>query len=362
MPLTLVQNLTSSSFAVPPPVARVLRAGGSCEVDLTEAQLSDSSLRKAESSGFISLTAVVEPAIVESGVKKEDIFIVKSYPTEEIESGVPGVGIGEAEYSIVLFERVIAPHTAVFVDLVITSSYSTKPRNGYDGESTDATYRKVSRMVTHSVDNNIMEDVLHPDVVAAGEGDIATSAVVDGISGVFKITATGARLESSQRTYSRGIITCISGNRILQGEKFTISDGVGVPVDFVFDKNSSVVQTGTTRRIAITDATTTQQVVNLILAALGFDTNILNVYRNQGYDLDNSVYLPQVEVAGAYGRGEIDNVPMTETVSDTGFSVTGLSGGLSPLPGLMPHTKYVVRGTYVVVSDMGQSVRLFDEP
>jgi len=358
MSLIRVQNLTASSFAVPPPVARVLRAGGSCEVELTEAQLGDASLRRAEASGLISLVHVVDFSTTEDGVTKEDIFVVSSIPAEEIESLVPGTGINDFDYTKVIFERVVKPNTQAIVDLTVTGHLNIVPRAGLINEypDSDTSYMRYRGVISVDNDGNATESTTTVESSING-ADISATVVYGG--GGITVNGSGQYLGTEVVIPAVGLVTCVAGSLISQGEKITIQDSVHPAVDFVFDKNASVVETGTTRRVIITSLDTSAEVATALAASVAAASATLSVYANQVFDGANNTVALQNSVTAAAAAG---NIPITSTVANTGFSVDGMAGGDATTTGLIAAVKFVVHGTIITVTDMKQAARKFFLP
>ena len=63
MPLVTVQNITSGSFAVPAPVSRVLRAGRSVTLSLSDADAQNPALLAAVTARAIALTVAADPNV-----------------------------------------------------------------------------------------------------------------------------------------------------------------------------------------------------------------------------------------------------------------------------------------------------------
>lgn len=119
-------------------------------------------------------------------------------------------------------------------------------------------------------------------------------------------------------TKATGRIVTPDGSLVLDGEQFVLNDGTNPAVTFEFDTNASVTQTATLRQIVFTGAETATQMRALIKAAIdGAPT--LNIdtsnYGTDGIDLINTVGGPE------------GNQAVTETVTDVGFVVTGMTGG-----------------------------------
>lgn len=137
----------------------------------------------------------------------------------------------------------------------------------------------------------------------------------------FATDATKLRVTSALPTVdtkATGRIVTPAGSLINDGEQFVLNDGSNPAVTFEFDDDASVTQTATLRRIVFTGAETATQMRVLIKAAidaapaLNIDTSN---YGTAGIDLINTTGGPE------------GNQAITETVVDTGFVVTGMTGG-----------------------------------
>lgn len=112
-----------------------------------------------------------------------------------------------------------------------------------------------------------------------------------------------------------GSITAVAGANLIDGETFTISDGVHAAKVFEFDDNASVLP----GHVAVTF--TAGDSANTVAATM-------RVAINAAATLDvtaggsNAV----VSLLNDFG-GTIGNVPVTETVADAGFLVAGMTSG-----------------------------------
>jgi hypothetical protein len=118
-------------------------------------------------------------------------------------------------------------------------------------------------------------------------------------------------------TAATGSIQTIHGSDLADGETFTISDGTNAPAVFEFDLNGAVTPGNlavpfTAAQLATTVKTTIINTINGVGASL-------NVTASSGGS--TLVALANDNVGGA------GNVPITETVGDPVFTVSGMSGG-----------------------------------
>lgn len=117
---------------------------------------------------------------------------------------------------------------------------------------------------------------------------------------------------------STGTITTVAGSLLVDGETFVLNDGVNPAVTFEFDSNASVVQTSTLRSVAFTGGDTATTVRNTIISAIT-SAPALNITATIGG-------AALVNLAND-NTGHAGNVVITDTVADSGFIVTGMSGG-----------------------------------
>lgn len=117
-----------------------------------------------------------------------------------------------------------------------------------------------------------------------------------------------------------GSITTVVGSLLVDGETFTLDDGINPPVVFEFD-NNSIITPGNVP-VVFTALDTADQVRNFIVFAVnGSTVGITASIGGSGLvDLVN-------DLPGLGG-----NVTITETVANAGFLVTGMSGGTLTIP------------------------------
>lgn len=114
-----------------------------------------------------------------------------------------------------------------------------------------------------------------------------------------------------------GTITCVPKASLVDGETFTISDGVNTPTVFEFDVAGDGVTPGNVA-VDVSGATTALDVATIVKTAINGVVGTLLVTAVD--NLTGIVYL----TADDYGT--VANVTITETVTDSGFVVTGMSG------------------------------------
>jgi len=120
-------------------------------------------------------------------------------------------------------------------------------------------------------------------------------------------------------TAATGSITAVSANLLANGETFTISDGIHPPVTFEFNSTTAGVGHVLVQRIpSASPATVAASIRTAILsggAALAITATI------------NASNAAQVLLQDG-NTGVPGNVAITETVANTGFVVSGMSGGV----------------------------------
>jgi hypothetical protein len=119
-------------------------------------------------------------------------------------------------------------------------------------------------------------------------------------------------------TQAAGAIRVVSGAFLVDGETFTLDDGLNPAVTFEFDDDASVVSSATLRPVAFTAGDSEQTIRDAIISAIAgapaLDINA-SVLDAQNVGLVNTA----IGVAG--------NQTILETVADPIFAVTGMVGG-----------------------------------
>lgn len=114
-----------------------------------------------------------------------------------------------------------------------------------------------------------------------------------------------------------GSITTVTGANLVDGETFTINDGINAPTVFEFDSGGGVG--GGNIAVAFTGGDTADQVRDSIISAVtGVGATLLVTATNGGA----ATVTLTADLVGAHG-----NHLVTETVANAGFVVSGLSGG-----------------------------------
>jgi len=141
--------------------------------------------------------------------------------------------------------------------------------------------------------------------------DLEEHRILCGVQKLESITVPAA-------VYATGSITTIADSLLVDGESFTIDDGVNPAVTFEFDNNSSVVETNTLRQVVITGSLTADDVRDAIITAIGNAPALYVTASNGGA----ATVTLTADRAGTHANNAV-----TETVTNVGFSVSGLSGG-----------------------------------
>lgn len=114
-----------------------------------------------------------------------------------------------------------------------------------------------------------------------------------------------------------GSITAVAGSLLVDGETFTLNDGIHTPTVFEFDSNAAVSPGNVA--VTFTGGDSASTVAAAILAAInGVGASLLITATSGGGALTNLTHDQ---------KGTVGNHAVTETVSDVGFTVTGMTGG-----------------------------------
>lgn len=120
-------------------------------------------------------------------------------------------------------------------------------------------------------------------------------------------------------TAPTGSITTVAGSLLVDGETVVLDDGRNAPVTFEFDSDASVVETDTLRAVAFTGGDTADQIRDALITAIT-NAPTLNIGASNGGAGLVALTDSRVGLAG--------NNAVTETVTNAGFVVTGMSGGV----------------------------------
>jgi len=163
---------------------------------------------------------------------------------------------------------------------------------------------------------------MHVYVASTGATWILTSTGTPPLSDLNFKPASGLQLLSGAKPTGAIIVdnAGLGSVNVLDGETFTLNDGVNPAVVFEFDNNSSVVQTPTLRQVDITGAATASDVSVAIAAAIN-SAPTLDINADDGGGSSGNVSLSNTT------SGSAGNIAITETVVDSDFVVSGMSGG-----------------------------------
>jgi hypothetical protein len=141
-------------------------------------------------------------------------------------------------------------------------------------------------------------------------------------------TATGLRhIGVREGVSATGTITAVAGASLVNGETFTLGDGINTPTVFEFFEG---VYTGDNVVVAYTSGDSASTVALSIRTAINnVDDRLLIVASSGGGAVTNLTHAH---------RGQAGNVAVTETVANAGFIVTGLTGGAGGLSTIVGNT------------------------
>lgn len=131
-------------------------------------------------------------------------------------------------------------------------------------------------------------------------------------TGQFVLFTSGATTDA---TFASGTITCVAKASFDDNDTVTIGDGLSAPKIYEFDFAGDGV-TGGSVQVNISSDTTATQVAARLLTAINTNQPSLTVSNGSGV-LTLTSKIP----------GTAPNVTITETVTNSGFLVTGMSGG-----------------------------------
>ncbi|MGH9462012.1 MAG: hypothetical protein ACRD1X_12385 [Vicinamibacteria bacterium] len=126
-------------------------------------------------------------------------------------------------------------------------------------------------------------------------------------------------------TKATGTIAVVAGSLLVDGDDFTLDDGSNPAVNFEFDTNDAI--TGDVA-LPITGAESENQIAHLVAEAINATAN-LDI--SAEVDDETDEVLLTHEVGGSDG-----NQAILEAVTDAGFTVTGMAGGLDDGEVVMP--------------------------
>jgi hypothetical protein len=117
---------------------------------------------------------------------------------------------------------------------------------------------------------------------------------------------------------SAGTLTTVTGAEIIDGEYFTLNDGVNPAVKFEFDSDSSVVESSTLRAVVFTSGDSANTIRDTIITAV-YNAPTLAITASSGGA--STVNLLN-DTNGSFG-----NIPIISTVADVDWVVVGMLSG-----------------------------------
>ena len=155
-------------------------------------------------------------------------------------------------------------------------------------------------------------------VVVENIGQSSTE-IIPSVSGIFvtneEVSAVGAV----------GSIVAIQASSFVDGETFTLNDGVNAPVVFEFDTVPDGVTPGHVE-VNISASTTALDVSDVIVSAINNVTDL-------NLQASNASGAMVTDIITNFGVGTVGNVSWSDTVANPGFVVTSPTGGS---PGAFP--------------------------
>ncbi len=122
-------------------------------------------------------------------------------------------------------------------------------------------------------------------------------------------------------TAATGDISPVAKNQLVDGQTFTLSDGVNPAVVFEFDTNGAITAGRT--RVDISAVTSATQIADVMVAAINAIGNPLRMTATKAAAQPFVLLTDDVQSAAP-------NIAITETVANNNFAVNGMSGGTAP--------------------------------
>jgi len=155
--------------------------------------------------------------------------------------------------------------------------------------------------------------------VYAGPGSGSFPLRLNGKQGTLDVQFTaGSEILAVAAT---GTLVTVGGALLVDGETFTLSDGVNTPVVFEFDSNAAI-----TGDVAVT-FTGGDSVATVRTAIVSAINGV-----GAGLALTASPGTPGQILLVNDATGAVGNVTITDTVADAGFTHTGMAGGVTAGP------------------------------
>lgn len=147
-----------------------------------------------------------------------------------------------------------------------------------------------------------------------GSGRFLLEGKVSGRQGSLEMQFTPVTLPALVAT---GSITVVAGSALVDTETFVLDDGTNPPTTFEFDSGGGV--TPGNEAVAFTALDTVTQIRDAVISAINGVVAGLEITASPGGANLVSLVNDSVGAAG--------NVAITDTVTDSGFIVSGMSGG-----------------------------------
>ena len=168
-----------------------------------------------------------------------------------------------------------------------------------------------------TVEDTLVE--IWADSASLDENNAITETVAN--SGFTVTGLAGGVAEVGQGALSTGSVQAVAGSALIDGQTFTIDDGLSDPVTFELDLSTDGMFDPSNTVITYAAADTSDTVAGLIQAAIAAAslniTAAINATDSTVVDLAGSVEL----------MGAVQSVAIQSTITAAGFSISGLSGG-----------------------------------
>lgn len=156
--------------------------------------------------------------------------------------------------------------------------------------------------------------------VICGDGLVRGSEVCDDFNNNACGTCNASCTSVQMPKAALGSITAIAASMLINGETFTLSDGVHAPVVFEFN---SAQPTDATHFQIFTGASPAATIATRIVNGINAEVSVLQIQAYVNAQNSSQVLLT------AINPGAVGNVAITETVASSAFVVVGMSGGIA---------------------------------
>lgn len=176
---------------------------------------------------------------------------------------------------------------------------------------------------------------------AGDDADTIKLAIINAVNtSSAPLAISGSDLGSGVK--ATGSITTIDPGDILEGETFTLNDGINPAVIFEFDTDASV--SGSNVAVDISAAADSDDVKDAIITAVTGAT--IDITASDGgtgiVNLENDF------------EGFLGNQTITENVANLSFEVSGMSGGVSPVV-LLQNNNFGVSGNNAIINGVASA-------